>query len=199
MSEQILQNVLDESIQTFRNYKKLAEKAMTQVSDEEFFKVIDDEANSIAIIAKHIGGNLRSRWTEFLTTDGEKSDRDRDAEFTESENDTRESLMESWENGWAALFGSMEALQTEDLGQTVQIRGESFTVFRAISRSLTHTVYHVGEIVFLAKYLRSGEWQNLSIPKNKSAEFNAYLADKKDKGNFMEASQDFAKRVKDKG
>jgi hypothetical protein len=198
MSEQILQNVLNESIKSFRSYKKLAEKAMAQISDEEFFKLIDTEANSIALIVKHLGGNLHSRWTLFLTTDGEKPDRNRDSEFTETENDTRESLMKFWENGWMVLFDSLESLNTEDLGKIIQIRGEDFTAFRAINRSLSHAAYHIGQITLLAKHFRAGDWETLSVPKNKSSEFNAYLAEKEDKGNYLEATQEFAESLKNK-
>lgn len=194
MNNQIIKNYLDETISTFRNYKNLAEKAMKQVSDEEFFKLIDSESNSIALIVKHVGGNLRSRWTDFLTTDGEKSDRNRDSEF-EMQNDTRESLTELWETGWNALFNSLESLNPDDLGKIIQIRSEDFTVTKAISRSITHTAYHVGQITFLAKHLRSNEWKTLSVPKNKSAEFNAYLTAQEDKGNFMEVTEEFSKTL----
>lgn len=193
MSEKILRNFLDETIATFRSYKKLAEGAIEQVSDEEFFWEIDSESNSIAVIVKHVGGNLRSRWTDFLTTDGEKPDRDRDAEFA-AENDSRESALQIWEAGWSALFGSLEALEVADLGKIITIRGEEFTVVRAISRSLTHTAYHVGQIAFLAKHLRSGEWKSLSIPRNKSAQFNEYLSAKEDKGNYLETGREFAEK-----
>jgi len=191
--EQILQNFLDESIAAFRNYKKLAEKAMNQVSDEEFFRTLDQEANSIAAIAKHIGGNLCSRWTDFLTSDGEKANRNRDSEFVAG-GDTREILMIFWEDGWQALFETLESLTIEDLGKTVQIRGENFTVVKAINRALAHTASHVGQITFLAKHFRSGEWKTLSIPKNKSAEFNLYLDKKEEKGNYLEAAGEFAEK-----
>ena len=193
MSEQILQNYLDESIASFRSYKKMAEGAIEQVSDGEFFQAIDEEANSIAAITKHIGGNLRSRWTDFLTTDGEKPDRNRDSEFV-TETDTRESLMSVWENGWQSLFDSLESLTEEDLGKTVQIRGEDFMVVKAINRAFAHTAYHIGQIVLLAKHFRSTEWKTLSIPKNKSAEFNTYLAEKEDKENYLEAGRKFAEK-----
>ena len=196
MNEQILQNVLDESVNTFRSYKNLAEKAIGQVSDEEFFKLIDSEANSIALIVKHLGGNLRSRWTEFLTTDGEKSDRNRDAEFAETENDSREILMDDWEKGWEIALSTLESLQIEDLGKTVKIRGEDFTVVKAINRSLSHASYHVGQITLLAKHFRSNDWKNLSIPKNKSGEFNKYLSENETKGNYLEAGQEFAEKLK---
>lgn len=193
MYEQILQNFLDESIATFRNYKILAEGAIEQVSDEEFSKLIDAESNSIAVICKHVGGNLRSRWTEFLTTDGEKPDRNRDAEFT-AETDSRDAVMQTWETAWNALFDSLEALTIEDLEKIVQIRGEDFTVVKAVSRSITHTAYHVGQIALLAKYFRSEAWKTLSVPKNQSAEFNDWLKAKEDKGNYLEAGRNFAEK-----
>ncbi len=194
MSEQILQNFLDESIDAFRSYKKLAEKSVAQVSDEEFFTTIDAEANSIATITKHIGGNLRSRWADFLTSDGEKPDRNRDSEFV-ADDDTRESLMRFWETGWNALFETLQSLKAEDLDKIVQIRGEDFTVVKAINRAAMHTASHVGQITFLAKHFRSSEWQTLSVPKNKSAEFNSYLAGKEDKGNYLEATREFAETL----
>lgn len=193
MSEEILQNFLDESISAFRSYKRLAERAIEQVSDDEFFITIDAESNSIAVIAKHLGGNLCSRWTDFLTTDGEKANRNRDSEFI-AENDTRDSLTEFWENGWRVLFETLASLNVEDLGKTVTIRGEAFTVVKAIQRSLTHTAYHAGQIAFLAKHLRSSNWKTLSVPRNKSAEFNQYLAQKEDKGNYLEAGSEFAEK-----
>lgn len=198
MSEQILQNVLDESVNAFLSYKTLAEKAIAQVSEEEFFKLIDPEANSIALIVKHIGGNLTSRWTDFLTSDGEKPTRNRDSEFNETKTDTRENLLELWENGWKTLFDSLNSLKVKDLSKTVTIRTEEFTVFKAIARSLTHTSYHIGQITLLAKHFRSAEWEVLSVPKNKSAEFNNYLANKENKGNYLEATQEFTKTLADK-
>jgi hypothetical protein len=191
--ENILQNFLEESVAAFRSYKSLAERAIAQVSDDEFFKLIDAESNSLAMICKHIGGNLRSRWTDFLTTDGEKADRDRDAEFVRDV-DTRDSIMQIWENGWNTLDATLESLQAEDLGKIVQIRGENFTVVKAINRAAMHTASHVGQIQFLAKHLRGAEWKTLSVPKNQSAEFNDWLKAKDDKGNYLEATQDFAKR-----
>jgi hypothetical protein len=191
--QQILHIFLDESIGAFRSYKDLAEKALNQVSDEEFFKTIDSEANSIATIVKHIGGNLRSRWTDFLTTDGEKPDRNRDSEFV-TETDTRESLTEFWEDGWSALFETLQSLTVEDLGKTVQIRGEDFTVVKAINRAAMHTASHIGQIMLLAKHFRSTEWETLSVPKNKSAEFNNWLKEKEDKGNYLKATQEFVEK-----
>lgn len=191
MTEQIAQNFLDESIAAFRSYKTNAEKALEQVSDEEFFRAIDAESNSIAVIAKHIGGNLRSRWTEFLTSDGEKPDRHRDTEFV-AETDTRTIILDVWESGWTALFDSLQSLKATDLDKIVQIRGEDFTVVRAIIRALTHTASHVGQITFLAKHLRGAEWKNLSVPKNKSAEFTDWLKEKEAAGNYLEAGREFA-------
>jgi hypothetical protein len=188
--KQLAKNYLKDAIESFRSYKNLAEKAMAQTSDEEFFRALDQEDNSIAVIVKHIAGNLRSRWTDFLTADGEKADRNRDAEF-ETADDTREELMRFWENGWRILFDSLESLQPEDLEKIVRIRGEDFTVHKAVSRSLTHAAYHIGQITLLAKHFRSSEWQTLSIPKNKSAQFNKWLNEKEDKGSYLEAAQDF--------
>ncbi|MGI8639720.1 MAG: DUF1572 family protein [Pyrinomonadaceae bacterium] len=195
MNEQIIQNYLADAIESFRIYKKLAEKAIMQVSDEEFFKAIDAEANSIAVIVKHIGGNLHSRWTDFLTTDGEKPDRNRDSEFI-AESDTRESVTKFWEAGWEILFDSLESLKVEDLGKTVQIRGEAHTVVKAMNRSLAHTASHIGQIMFLAKHFRVTDWKTLSVPKNKSAEFNNWLKEKEDKGNYLETTLEFAKTKK---
>lgn len=187
----ILQDFLDESAAAFRSYKKMAEDAARQVSDEEFFRVIDAESNSIALIFKHVGGNLRSRWTDFLTTDGEKPDRHRDAEFVQLA-DTRASVTAGWEKGWKVVLDSLESLTIDDLNKKITIRGEEFTVVRAIFRSLSHTAYHVGQIVFLAKHLRAGDWQTLSIPKNKSLDFNRWLGEQEDKGNYLETVKKFA-------
>jgi len=193
MYEKVLENYRTDALESFRSYKKMAEKAMAQVSDEEFFHALDLEANSIAVIVKHIGGNLRSRWTRFLTTDGEKPDRERDTEFI-AENDTRSGLMEFWESGWAVLFDSLESLKTEDLGKIVKIRGEDYTVVKAINRAMMHAASHVGQIVLLSKHFRSSEWKTLSIPRNKSAEFNKFVAEMDEKGNYLEAPQEFAEK-----
>ncbi len=162
-----------DALESFRSYKKLAERAIEQISDDEFFAAIDEEANSIAPIVKHIAGNLRSRWSDFLTSDGEKPDRHRDSEF-ELIDDTRESLMQFWEDGWRILFDSIESLTVEDFAKTITIRGERHTVVEAINRQLTHYAYHIGQVILLAKHFRSTEWKTLSIPKNRSAEFNQF-------------------------
>lgn len=190
MSREILENFLSESIESFRSYKTLAERAIEQVSDEEFFTTIDAESNSIATICKHIGGNLRSRWTDFLTTDGEKADRNRDSEFV-TDGDTRQSVMEFWESGFQILFAALESLRAEDLEKTIKIRGEDFTPLKAINRAAMHTASHIGQIQFLAKHLRAADWETLSIPKNKSAEFNNWLSEKEDKGNYLETAREF--------
>lgn len=197
MSEQIIENFLAETLETFRNYKKLAERAFEQISDEEFFVLIDAESNSLAMISKHIGGNLRSRFSDFLTSDGEKADRDRDSEFV-TETDTRESVMAVWETGWQTLFGTLESLTVADAGKAVKIRTEDFTVTKALSRSLSHISYHVGQIAFLAKHLRSTEWRTLSVPRGKTNEFNEYLAQNKDKVHYLEASAQFSEKIIEK-
>ncbi len=162
---------LEDSIGVFRYYKKLAERAMEQVSDDQLFATLDEEANSIAVIVKHMAGNMRSRWTDFLTTDGEKPGRDRDAEFTDPPA-TREALLHLWEEGWQCLLGTLESLSDADLGRTITIRGEAHSVMQAINRQLSHYPYHCGQIVFLAKHLCAGHWQILSVPLGQSAEFN---------------------------
>jgi hypothetical protein len=198
MCEEIVSNYHDDALEAFRNYKKLAERAIEQVSNEEFFALIDAEANSIAVIVKHIAGNLVSRWSDFLTTDGEKPTRDRDTEF-EIIADTRGSLMEFWERGWMTLFESVDSLSCEDFSRTVTIRGQEHSIVEAINRQLTHYAYHVGQIVLLAKHFKSADWKTLSVPKNKSAEFNQFLSDKKTAGeplgNRMDAPADFIKKT----
>lgn len=193
-----IENYHSDAIASFRNYKKMAERAIEQVSDEEFFALIDAEANSIALIVKHISGNLRSRWRDFLVTDGEKADRHRDTEF-EIIDDSRESLMEFWETGWQTLFDSLEPLTADDFSRTVTIRGEPHTVVEAINRQLTHYSYHIGQIVLLAKHFKSAEWKTLSVPKNRSAEFNAFLAknqsDGRETGDRFESVEVFSNEI----
>ncbi len=172
------QHYLEDALDEFRRLKKSADKAMAQVSDAEFFRKLGAEENSIALIVKHIAGNLRSRWKKFLTTDGEKPERKRDSEFEIGPDDTRGSLTERWEHSWAILFRELEPLKSEDLLRTVLIRSEPYTVVRAINRQLTHYGEHVGQIVFLAKHLAGAKWQTLSIARGKSEEFNAKWAAK---------------------
>lgn len=180
MNEQVAKDYLKDVAAGFETYKKLADKAFAQVSDAEFFRSIDGESNSIAVIVKHIAGNLRSRWKNFLTTDGEKPSRNRDLEFVTFDNETRKSLLDSWEIAWKTLFENLATLDAEDLGKIVQIRGEDHTVVKAINRSMMHTSMHIGQIVFLAKHLRSKKWETLSIPRNQSEEFNTFLRERRE-------------------
>jgi hypothetical protein len=162
---------LEDSLTLFRHYKKLAERAMEQVSDEQLFAVLDGESNSIAIIVKHMYGNMRSRWMDFLTSDGEKPDRNRDSEF-EDPPATRESVMNLWEQGWNYLFTALDPLSEPDMDRTVTIRGEAHSVMQAINRQIGHYSYHCGQIVFLAKHFHHDGWKPLTIPRGKSANFN---------------------------
>src|SRR5580658_644055 len=166
---------LADSIDLFRFYKKLAERAMAQVDDEHLFTVLHGEMNSIAVVVKHMAGNMRSRWTGFLTSDGEKPDRNRDSEFTDPPA-TREALLATWEAGWQCLFSALEPLSEEDLERIVTIRGEAHSVMQAINRQVAHYSYHVGQIVMLAKHFAQDRWQSPSVAKNKSAEFNRQVA-----------------------
>ena len=178
MDEQLTKDYLSDALANFRAYKELAEKALDQLNNEELFNAIDEESNSIAVIMKHMAGNMLSRWTDFLTTDGEKPDRNRDLEFVIEPQTTKEGLVTYWEKGWDTVFTALERLRPDDFEKKVMIRGEEHTIVQAINRQLTHYAYHIGQIVFLAKHFRSQEWRSLSIPKNRSAEFNQYLLEK---------------------
>jgi len=169
------QHYLDDALRRFRDYKKLAERAFAQISDEDFFRTLDEESNSIAINMKHMAGNMISRWTDFLTTDGEKPERNRDLEFVMLPETSKDDMLAYWERGWQCVFDAVEPLKPEDLMRTIRVRGQDHTVVQAINRQLAHYAYHVGQIVFLAKHFKSSEWQSLSVPKNRSAEFNAQL------------------------
>ena len=171
MAHRFTTSYIEDSLSLFRQYKLLAEKVMAQVNDEQLSRVLDSEANSIAIIVKHMAGNMRSRWTDFLTSDGEKPDRNRDSEF-EAPPSTRAELMETWESGWQCLLAGLEGLTDADLALTVYIRTEPHSVMQAINRQLAHYACHVGQIVFLAKHFRSSQWRSLSIPRGESAGFN---------------------------
>jgi hypothetical protein len=175
MALQFTTSHLEDSIAVFRYYKKLAERAMAQVTGQQLFAVLDSENNSIAIIVKHMAGNMRSRWTDFLTTDGEKPSRNRDGEFVDPPA-TREALLREWERGWQSLFGALEPLTDADLARTITIRGEPHSVMQAINRQLAHYPYHVGQIVMLARHFASDHWQSLSVPRNQSAEFNRQVS-----------------------
>jgi uncharacterized damage-inducible protein DinB len=159
--------LLGDANQTFRTYKTLGEGAMEQASDEELLRTLDGEGNSIALVVKHMAGNMRSRWRGLLTSDGEKPDRDRDSEFVLAEGTTRAEVMAWWEEGWREVFTALEALRPPDLERTITIRGQPLSVLQAILRQLTHYSYHVGQIVFLAKHFRGTEWKSLSIPRKR--------------------------------
>jgi hypothetical protein len=163
---------LEDSVLQLRKLKDLADKAMGQISDDDFSTVLDPEANSIAVIMKHVSGNMRSRWTDFLTSDGEKADRNRDSEFVVESGDTREKIVADWNAGWDLVVRTVSALTSEDLGRTVRIRGEAHTVVEAINRQTAHYAAHVGQIVLLAKHYAGPNWRSLSIPRGKPREFD---------------------------
>jgi len=164
---------LDEVRRQFRGYKRFGDGAMSQLKDAELFVTIDPESNSVAILVKHLAGNMRSRFTDFLTSDGEKPNRNRDQEFEITPNTSRADVMRWWEEGWERVFSTIASLKPDDLLRTVTIRGEPHTVLQAINRQLAHYSAHVAQIVFLAKHLRSSEWKTLSIPRGKSQDIHA--------------------------
>src|SRR5947209_5381417 len=166
MAHQLTTSYLKDSRELFRYYKKLAERAIEQCPDDGLFTSLDEESNSIAIIVKHMAGNMKSRWVNFLTTDGEKPDRNRDSEF-EHPAHTRAELLKTWETGWKYLFDALETLTEEDLGRAVTIRAEPHSVMQAINRQIAHYAYHVGQIVYLAKHFSGTRWSTLTLPKNK--------------------------------
>jgi hypothetical protein len=171
MALEFTTSYLKDSIAIFRQYKKLADGAIRQVTDEQLSTVLDPEMNSVATIAKHLAGNMRSRWTDFLTRDGEKPDRNRDSEFNDPPQN-RQELQDLWEGGWNCVFAALSALNEDDLGRTVTIRGEPHSVMQAINRQIAHYAYHCGQIVFLAKHLQNQDWKCLSVPRGQSASFN---------------------------
>ena len=175
MNEELSKHYLEDALKVFRNYKKLGDGAIGQLTDEELFRALDAEMNSVALNVKHMAGNMRSRWTHFLTTDGEKPDRDRDSEFVLDGGTTREDVLRWWEDGWRTVFSAVEPLRAEDISREVTIRGEPHTVLMAINRQIAHYAYHTGQIVFLAKHFKSAAWQSLSIPRNRSAQFNSSM------------------------
>ncbi len=166
MAHKLTTSFLEDSLEMFRQYKQLAERALAQANDQYLFTVLDGDDNSIALIVKHMVGNMRSRWTDFLTTDGEKPDRNRDSEFVEPPQ-TRAELMEIWETGWRLVFAALEPLSESDLARTVTIRAEPHSVMQAINRQLAHYALHIGQIILLAKHFAGEGWQTLSIPKKK--------------------------------
>ncbi|HEX3085210.1 MAG TPA: DUF1572 family protein [Pyrinomonadaceae bacterium] len=178
MNDQALgTHFLEAALKSFRDYKKLAERAFEQIDEADLFRTIDGESNSIAVNMKHLAGNMFSRWTDFLTSDGEKPNRQRDMEFVMLPDTTKADMIAYWDKGWQCVFDAVEPLTADDLMRVVQIRGQDHTVVQAMNRQIAHYAYHVGQIVYLAKHFKSSEWQTLSVPKNKSAEFNQYLTE----------------------
>lgn len=178
MPHQLSTSYLRDTIGLFHYYKKLGERAMAQCPDDALFATLDAKSNSIAVIVKHLAGNMRSRFMDFLTTDGEKPDRNRDTEF-ENAPRTREELLQLWERGWKYVFDALEPLTEGDLTRTVTIRTEPHSVMQAVSRQLAHYAHHIGQILFVAKHLTfttTGKWESLSVPRGKSAELNAKMA-----------------------
>ena len=175
MAVQFTTSYIEDCLSLFGYYKQLAERAMAQVTDPELFIALNGETNSIAVIVKHMAGNMRSRWTDFLETDGEKPDRNRDSEFEEAPG-TRKELMAVWEDGWGRVFAALQSLSEEDLSRTVTIRGEAHSVMQAINRQMAHYPHHVGQIVLLAKHFAKEEWVTLSVPRGGSEEFNRRVA-----------------------
>jgi len=177
MAHRFNTSYVSDSTNLFSYYKRLGERAIQQCQDQDLFTALDAESNSIAIVVKHMAGNMRSRWTDFLTSDGEKPDRNRDSEF-EDPPKTREEMLRLWESGWKCLFDALEQLTDADLIRTVTIRTEPHSVMQAINRQVAHYAYHVGQIVFLAKHFAAsrGDWKALSVPRGKSNEFTADVA-----------------------
>jgi uncharacterized damage-inducible protein DinB len=175
MAHELTTSYVKEAVVIFHQYKRLAERAMEQIPDEALTTTLAAESNSIATIVKHMAGNMRSRWTYFLTTDGEKPDRNRDSEF-EAPPRTRAEVLTTWEEGWNHVFATLAALADSDLARTVTIRGEPHSVMQAINRQVAHYSYHVGQIVYLAKHIASDRWSTLTVPRGKSTEFNARVA-----------------------
>jgi Protein of unknown function (DUF1572) len=179
VAHQFTTDYVADSLAVLRQYKGLAEKAMAQISDEDFFRLIDPDANSVAIIVKHMAGNMRSRWTDFLITDGEKPNRRRDSEFEMDPNASREQIMQLWQQGWQIVFDALTPLSNADLERRVLIRTEPHSVMQAINRQVAHYANHIGQIILLAKHFRGAEFQTVSIPKKKSGAFNAAVKEGK--------------------
>jgi len=171
MPTDLATHYLDEARRQLSGYKRLGDGAITQLKDEELFVTFDPEANSVAILVKHLAGNMRSRFTDFLTSDGEKPDRFRDQEFELNAATTRADVMRWWDEGWAQVFAALDTLKAEDVMRTVTIRGEPHTVLQAINRQIAHYASHIGQIIFLAKHLRSTGWKTLSIPRGQSESY----------------------------
>lgn len=170
--------LIEDAQREFRGLRRRAEQAMAQIADAAFFARVDEDSNSIAILVKHVAGNLHSRWRDFLTTDGEKADRARDTEFIIEPRDTRERLMADWFRGWGTLEATLRDLTADTLLQEVSIRGEPHTVVKAINRALTHTAEHVGQIIMLARHFSGASWSTLSIPRGQSEQFNQQMQER---------------------
>jgi len=177
MPHEFRTSYVKDSTDLFNFYKRLGERAIEQIPDAALFATLDAESNSIAIVVKHLAGNMRSRWTDFLTSDGEKPDRNRDSEF-EAPPKTRQELLEMWEAGWRYLFSALAPLSDADLGRTVMIRTEPHSVMQAINRQLAHYAYHVGQIVYFAKHFAGTNWRSLTVPRGQSAQFTAAVAER---------------------
>ena len=175
MALEFTTSYLEDSISLLRYYKKLGEQAMAQVSDDGLTATLDAESNSIAIIVKHLTGNMRSRWTNFLTSDGEKLGRDRDAEFKDAPQ-TRAEIVALWEEAWNLVFKELAPLSDADMSRTIRIRGERHSVMQAINRQVAHYAYHIGQMVYVAKHLASDRWTSLTIPRGKSSDYNDRVA-----------------------
>ena len=175
MAHERTDSYLKDSVSLFQYYKRLGENALAQCPDNGLFATLDEENNSIAVVVKHMAGNMLSRWTDFLSSDGEKPSRNRDAEFEEPPK-TRAEVLDLWDAGWKCMFTALEGLNDASMTQTVKIRGEEHSVMQAINRQVAHYSYHVGQIVMLAKHFAGANWKSLTIPKKKSAEFNADVA-----------------------
>lgn len=178
MHEEALRHYLENAIGEFRLLKKQGERSIEQLDDEQLFVTIDPESNSIAVIIKHLAGNMRSRWVDFLTADGEKPDRHRDQEFIIDGQTGRDTVMQWWEQGWQYVFDALASLGPDDLMRIVLIREEPHTVIQAIERQLTHYAAHTGQIIFLAKHLKSAEWKTLSVPRGQSEQFKQMMIEK---------------------
>ncbi len=172
---------IDEVFRSLRGHKRLADGAMAQLTDEQFFAAPDAESNSVAVIVKHMAGNMRSRFTDFLTSDGEKPDRNRDREFVMHADAKRDEVLASWEQNWELVFQAINSLHPDDLGRTVTIRGEPHSVLQAINRQVVHYAYHVGQIAYVAKHWKGAEWKTLSVAKGQSEQFNAKMSGKREK------------------
>lgn len=175
MAHERTDSYLKDSVSLFQYYKRLGENALAQCPDNGLFATLDEENNSIAVVVKHMAGNMLSRWTDFLSSDGEKPSRNRDAEFEEPPK-TRAEVLDLWDAGWKCMFTALEGLNDASMTQTVKIRGEEHSVMQAINRQVAHYSYHVGQIVMLAKHFAGANWKALTIPKKKSGEFNADVA-----------------------